>query len=53
MTIVSFKRPRYSTVRNWNGRWIVADNVDGEAVEVHDTIEEAQEHVAELNEAVA
>lgn len=51
--IVEFKRPRYTTIRNWNGRWIVADNIDGEAIDVLDTMEEAQECVAYLNGGVA
>lgn len=49
MTVLEFKRPRYTTERNWNGRFIVADNVDGEAVDVCDSLEEAQQYVEMLN----
>ena len=51
--IVQFKRPRYTTSHNWNGRWLAVDNVDIDIVEVFNTLDEAQEYVEELNRNVA
>jgi hypothetical protein len=51
--ILDFKRPRYTTVRNWNGRYIVADNLEGEAIDVCDTLEDAQDYAADLNGGAA
>lgn len=51
--ILEFKRVRYTTVRNYDGRWLVVDNFQFEVIEELDDMDSAIDYTAELNRRIA